>query len=107
VQIILKQEASSFDTHHKLTLATPKIFVTGRFMSACHPWNEKHSIKKTWTQYKSHFAVVHCQHKQMKGKSTATARYQSTNDDVGQSEDQMAEATIGALSNLATATAAD
>jgi hypothetical protein len=84
-----------------------KIFATGHFMSACLPWNEKHVIEKNWTQVKSHFAVAHRQHKQMQGKSAATDGYHSENAAVGQTEDQMAESTIGALINLATATAAD
>jgi hypothetical protein len=75
-------------------------------MSACRQWNEKHAIEKTWTQFKSHFAAAHRQHKQMQGESSATAGYHSANAAVGQTEDQMAEATIGELSNIATATAA-
>jgi hypothetical protein len=63
--------------------------------------------KKTWTQFKSHFAAAHRQHKQMQGESAATASYHSANAAVSHNDDQMAEATIGALSNLATATAAD
>jgi hypothetical protein len=47
------------------------------------------------------------QHKQMQGESAATVGYHSANAAVGQTEDQMNEATIGALANLATATAAD
>jgi hypothetical protein len=43
----------------------------------------------------------------MQGESAATAGYHSSNADVTRNEDQMAEATIGALANLATATAAD
>jgi hypothetical protein len=43
----------------------------------------------------------------MQGESATTSRYHSANAAVGQKEDQMAEATIGALANLATATAAD
>jgi uncharacterized protein YpuA (DUF1002 family) len=43
----------------------------------------------------------------MQGESAATAGYHSANDAVNQTEDQMAEATIRALSNLSTATAAD
>jgi hypothetical protein len=43
----------------------------------------------------------------MQGDSAATAGYQSGNADVGQTEDQMAKATIGSLANLATAAAAD
>jgi hypothetical protein len=76
-------------------------------MSACHRWNEKHLIEKTWTQFKSHFAAAHRQHKQMQVESSATDDYSSANAAVGQTEYQMSEATIGALANLATATAAD
>jgi hypothetical protein len=76
-------------------------------MSAYRRWNEKHLIEKTWTQFKSHFAAAHPQHKQVQGKYAATAGYHSTNAAVGHMEDQMAEATIGALSNLSTATAGD
>jgi hypothetical protein len=84
-----------------------KIFATGHFMSACRWWNEKHAIWKTWTQFKSHFAATHRQHKQMQGESASTACYNSANTAVSHNEDQMAEATIGSLANLATATAVD
>jgi hypothetical protein len=43
----------------------------------------------------------------MQGEYAVTAGYHSENAAVNQNEDQMAEATIGALENLATATAAD
>jgi phage shock protein A len=43
----------------------------------------------------------------MQGESAATSGYHSANAAVTQNEDQMAEATIGSLANLATATAAD
>jgi hypothetical protein len=104
VQTILKQEASSWDTHNKSTLATQKIFATGHLMIASRRRNEKHAIKKTWRQFKSHVAAAHRQHKQMQGESAAAAGYHSANAAVGQTEDQLAEATIGALSNIATAT---
>jgi phage shock protein A len=64
-------------------------------------------LKKTWTHFKSHFAAAHRQHKQMQGETAANAGYHSANAAMTQNEDQMAEATIGALANLATATAAD
>jgi hypothetical protein len=76
-------------------------------MSACRRWNEKPLADKTWAQLKALFSAAHRQHKQMQGESAATAGYHSANAAVGQAEDQIAEATIGALSNLATATAAD
>jgi hypothetical protein len=83
------------------------IFATGHFMSACRRWNENPPAGKTWTQFKSHFAAAHHQYKHMQGESAATAGYHSANAAVTHNEDQMAEATIGALSNLATTTAAD
>jgi hypothetical protein len=91
----------------QINVGYAKIFATGHFMSACHRWNEKHTIGKTWTHFKSHFATANRQHKQMQGESAATAGYHSANAAVTQNEHQMAEATIGALANLATATAAD
>jgi hypothetical protein len=105
--IIQRQEASLSDTHSKSTLDMQKIFATGNFMSACCRWNEKLLAEKTWAQFKAHFSAAHRQHKQMQGESAATAGYHSTNAAVGQTEDQMAEATLGALANLATGTAAD
>jgi hypothetical protein len=62
---------------------------------------------KTWAQFKAHFSAAHRQHKQMQGESAATAGYHSANAAVGQTEYQMAQAAIGSLANLATATAAD
>jgi hypothetical protein len=63
--------------------------------------------KKLGRRFKPHFAAAHRQHKQMQGESAATAGYHSANAAVSHNEDQMAEATIGALSNLATSTASD
>jgi hypothetical protein len=53
------------------------IFAAGHYMSACRRWNKKHTTEKTWTNFKSHFAAAHCQHKQMQGESAATAGYHS------------------------------
>jgi hypothetical protein len=76
-------------------------------MRACRRWNEKLTVEKTWTQFKLHFAADHRQYKQMQGKYAATAGYHSANGDVTHNEDHIAEATIGALANLATETTAD
>jgi hypothetical protein len=43
----------------------------------------------------------------MQGESAATSGYHSSNASVGKTEEHMDEATIGALTNLATATTAD
>jgi hypothetical protein len=65
------------------------------------------TTEKTWTHFKSHFAAAHRQHKQMQGETAFRARFHSANAAMTQNEDQMAEATIGAFANLATATTAD
>jgi hypothetical protein len=76
-------------------------------MSACRRWNEKPAAEKTWTHFKSHFVAAHRQHKQMKGETAAHVGFHSANAAMTQTEDHMAEATIGALANLVTATAED
>jgi hypothetical protein len=91
----------------QINVGYAKIFATGHFMSACRHWNEKPSTEKTWTHFKYQFVAAQRQHKQMQGESAATAGYHSANDAMTQNEDQMAESTIGALANPATATAAD
>jgi hypothetical protein len=91
----------------QINVGYANIFATGQFMSACRRWSEKPTAEKTWTHFKSHFAAAYRQHKQMKGETAAHARYHSANAAMTQTEDHMAEATIGALANLATATAAD
>jgi hypothetical protein len=92
---------------HQINFGYANIFATGHFMSACRRWNEKPLAEKIWAQFKAHFAAARHQHKQMQGESAITDGYHSANAAVGKTEDQMAEATIGALANLATATAAD
>jgi hypothetical protein len=82
-------------------------FATGHFMSACRRWNENHSVEKTSAQFKTHFAATHRQHKQIQGESAATSGYHTANAAVGQTEDQMDEANIGAMVNLDTVTAAN
>jgi hypothetical protein len=74
----------------QINVGYANIFATGHFMSTCCWWNEMHLIEKTWTQFKSHFAAAHRQHKQMQGESAVTAGYHSANADVGQTEDQLA-----------------
>jgi hypothetical protein len=91
----------------QINMGYAKIFATGHFMSACRRWNEKPTAKKTWPQFKSHFAAAHRQHKQMQGESAATAGYHSANAAVTHNEDQMAGATIGALANIETATSVE
>jgi hypothetical protein len=91
----------------QINMCYAKIFATGNFMSACRRWNEKPNIEKTWSPFKAHFVAAHRQYKQMQGESTATSGYHAANSNVVQTEDKMVEATIGALANLATATATD
>jgi hypothetical protein len=74
----------------QINVGYAQIFATGHFMSACSRWNEKHTIEKTWTQFKSHFATAHSQHKQMQEESAATAGCHSANSAVTHNEDHMA-----------------
>jgi hypothetical protein len=90
----------------QINVGYAKIFATGHIMSACRRWNKKPNVEKTWAQFKTNFAAAHRQHKQNQGESAATSLYHATNADVGQTEEQMAETTTGALVNLDTATAA-
>jgi hypothetical protein len=89
----------------QINVGYAKIFATCHFMSACRWWNETVAVEKSWTHIKLHFAAAHRQHKQMQGESAATAGYHSANAAVGQAEDQIVNATIVVLANLATATA--
>jgi hypothetical protein len=67
----------------------------------------KSQTLKTWSQFKAHFSAAHRQHKKMQSESAATSGYHAANATVGQTDDQMAEATLGDLANLATATATE
>jgi hypothetical protein len=91
----------------QINVGYTKIFVTCNFMSPYRRWNEKETAENTWENCKAHFAAAHLQHKQMQGKSAANSGYHAANTVVGQTEDKMAEATIGALANLENATATD
>jgi hypothetical protein len=84
-------------TSQQINVGYAKIFATGQFMSACRRWNEKMAAEKTWTHFKSHFAAAHRQHKQMKGETAAHTGFHSANAALVQTEDHMAESTIGAL----------
>jgi hypothetical protein len=44
-------------------------------MSACRRWNKKPNVKKTWAQFKTHFAAANRQDKQMQGEYAATSGY--------------------------------
>jgi hypothetical protein len=85
----------------------PFFFATVNFMSACRRWSENNTAYNRWANYKVHFAAAHRQHNQMQGGSEANSGYHAVNAAVGQTEDQMAEATIGVLINLVTVTATD
>jgi hypothetical protein len=91
----------------QINVGYAKILSNGHSMSACGRWNKKPNIEKTWSQFKAHFAAAHRQHKQMQDEYAATLGYHEANAAVVQTEYQKVEATIGALANLATATATD
>jgi hypothetical protein len=63
-------------------------------------------LKHFKSHFNSRFAAAHHQHKQMQGETAANAGCHSAKA-MTQNEDQMAEATIGASANMATATSVD
>jgi hypothetical protein len=91
----------------QISVAYTKVFTTESWMSDCHRGNKKEDVNKTWNSLRTHFVAAYRHHKQMQGESATTSGYYSANDDVAQTEDEMAEATIGALANLAMATSID
>jgi hypothetical protein len=99
-------EAGGVIIGHPQQINVGNFFATEHFTRACRRWNEKPSIEKSWAHFKAHFAAAHRQHKQIQGESAATSGYHAAHAAVVQTEDQMAEETIGALDNLATDTAA-
>jgi hypothetical protein len=89
----------------QINVCYANIFATSNTMSACRRWNEKDTADKTRANFKTHFAATHHQHKKIQGESSANSGYHAENAAVGKTEDLMAESTIGAFANLATATA--
>jgi hypothetical protein len=83
------------------------IYATGNIISACRRWNEKDTADKMWKNFKVHCTAAHHQHNQIQVESAANSGYHAANVAVGQTEYQIAEATIGAFANLATAIATD
>jgi hypothetical protein len=65
---------------------------------------EKDPADKTWVNFKVHSAAAHSHHNHMQGESSVKSGYHAANAAMGQTEAQMAGATIGALVNVATAT---
>jgi hypothetical protein len=102
-------EAGCMEIGHaqQINVEYAKIFTTVKTMGACHRWNENKTWEKIWANFKVYFSVTHRQHNQMQGESAANSGYHAANTTVGETEDQMSEATIGDLANLATATSTD
>jgi hypothetical protein len=90
---------------HQINVGYANIFAKGNFMSACRRWNDKETSDKTCANFKVHFAAAHRQYNQLQGESDASSGYHAANTAVGQTEDEMDEATIGTLAKLAAATA--
>jgi hypothetical protein len=91
----------------QINVGYAKIFATEHFMSACCRRNEKPSTKKLGptsnpTSPPLAVSTSKCRENLLPPPDTTQLKTAVT-----QSEDQMAEATVGALENLATATAAD
>jgi hypothetical protein len=81
------------------------VFGTCILMSAFRSWNEKEDLERTWNNFKTHFSAAYHQHNHIQGESATTSGYHAANAAVAQTEDEMDDATIEALTNLATSAA--
>jgi hypothetical protein len=91
---------------HQISVEYTTIFAAGSFMSACCHWNEKEEEHNNWITFKAHFAATYHQRKHMQREPASASGHHSENSGVGHTEGDMDDATIGAIANLATATAA-
>jgi hypothetical protein len=90
----------------KLSSAYSKKIKSGKFNIACRRWDEKLEADKTWNNFKINLAAAYRQHRQMQGETVEAQLF--SNAAVAQtSEDDLAEQSLRAFANLATATAAD
>jgi hypothetical protein len=101
-------EAGGVLTGHpqQINVGYAKIFATGHFMSACRR-NEKHHIEKNLDSIQISFCRRSPPAQANAGRISGNSWVSFCQCPVGQTENQLAEATIGSLANLATATAAD
>jgi hypothetical protein len=74
-----------------------QVFGTGILMSACHGWNENEDADRTLIDFKTQFDASYDQHKKTQGESATTSGCHATHVDVAKTEDEMADATTGAL----------
>jgi hypothetical protein len=101
------QDCADYSEAGGVPIDHPQQINVGYAKNICNRAIHERLSPLTWTHFKSHFAAAHHQHKQMKGETAVNAGFHSANAAMTQTEDQMAEANIGALANLATATASD
>jgi hypothetical protein len=101
-------EAGGITISEAQTLTTNyvKLLSTENVHNDCRRWKERNPQDQTWNSFNIHFTTAYRQHKQMKGEAAAASGY--ANAAVSQpADDDLSEAAIYDLVNLATATAVD
>jgi hypothetical protein len=85
-----------------LSIAYQGIFRTGIFADDCKIWKRQAAAYKTWAQFKIDFRVAYQEYNEARDIAPRAAGFHAQNQDENQQD-----ATIDAIANLATATAAD
>jgi hypothetical protein len=82
------------------------IFNTGLFLDACRAWQFRAIAGKKLAQFKIHFATAYCEFR-LTNQTAQQSGFHSANMMIEQDLDESMQGTVGAIAQLATATASD
>ena len=96
-----------YSVYQVVTAAYNLLFKTGMFADDCKMWRRRDPADKTWPYFKTYLTVTHQEIRESQ-KTSQGAGYHSTNNATMENLRQdIQQETVDAISNLATATAAD
>ena len=87
-----------------ITISFQLVFQTGLFLDDCKTWKRLPAARKTWATFKTFFATVHQEWRELQ-VTTSGAGFQLANNLYQQ--DLYQQETVDDIANLATATASD
>jgi hypothetical protein len=88
-----------------VNVAYTLVFNTGLFPDACRAWQSR-AIAKTWAQFKLDFATAHREFR-LTNQTAQQSGFHSANMMIDQGREDTMQYTVGAIAQLATATASD
>jgi hypothetical protein len=95
--------ATAYTPAQIIAIAYNLIFATGMFPEACREWRRRPIIEKTWTNFKTDFAIAHQEFRESQVTSNQAGYQQAAN----AAYTDLQQETADAIANLATATASD